>query len=88
MVSYDTFLFREYILANMRDLIWFWFFPLGGRYRVAAGKVCVETRVLPQFGKPVVLMTDCCRKRPEKPIEEPKHEELDVDSDIIITFRC
>jgi hypothetical protein len=53
---------------------------------VTAGKVCVEIKVLPQFGEPVVLMTDCCRKRPKKSIEKPNHEELNVNSNIIITF--
>jgi hypothetical protein len=75
-----------YIFANMRDLNWFWFLPLAGQYGVASGKVCVETKLLPQFGKPVVLMTDCCRKRSKKSLEEPKHEQLDVDNDIIITY--
>jgi hypothetical protein len=77
-----------YIFANMRDLNWFWFLPLSGQYGVAAGKVCVETKVLPQFGKPVVLMTDCCRKRPKKPIKKAKQEELNVNSNNILTFRC
>jgi hypothetical protein len=75
-----------YIFANMRDLNWFWFLPLGGQYGVAPANVSVETKVLPQFGTSVVLMTDCCRKRSKKSIEEPKHQELDVDSDIIVTF--
>jgi hypothetical protein len=74
-----------YIFANMRDLNWFWFLPLAGQYGVAPGKVDVQTKVLPQFGKPVVLMTDCCRKRLKKPIETPKHEVLDVDEDIIVS---
>jgi hypothetical protein len=52
---------------------------------VPAGKVTVETKVLPQFGKPEILMTDCCRRRPKKPVEKPKQEEVDADSDIIVT---
>ena len=55
-----------YIFANMRDLNWFWFLPLAGQYDVAPCKVGVETKVLPQFGKPAVLMADSCRKTTKK----------------------
>ncbi len=76
-----------YIFANMRDLNWFWFLPLAGQYGIASGKIEVETKVLPQVGKPEILMIDCCRKRRKRSIEvPPKQETLDVDDDIIVSF--
>ncbi|CAF4752161.1 unnamed protein product, partial [Rotaria socialis] len=45
---------------------WFWFLPLSGQYGVAAGRIRVETKDLPQIGRPVVLMTDPCRRRNRK----------------------
>ncbi|CAF1546852.1 unnamed protein product [Adineta ricciae] len=75
-----------YIFANMRDLNWFWFLPLAGQYGVAPGRVSVPTKVLPQYGKAVVLMTDCCLKRPNKPIEQPKHIQLNIDDGVISTY--
>ncbi|CAF3033736.1 unnamed protein product [Rotaria socialis] len=55
-----------YIFACLRDDNWFWFLPLSGQYGVAAGRIRVETKDLPQIGRPVVLMTDPYRRRNRK----------------------
>ena len=52
-----------YVLAALRDENCFWFLPLAGQYGVAPGKVRVETKALPQFGKDPILITDLCRRR-------------------------
>ncbi|CAF3719709.1 unnamed protein product [Rotaria sp. Silwood1] len=75
-----------YIFAAMRDQNWFWFLPFTGQYDVAAGRVHIATTALPRFGQPVVLITDCCRQRPKKQIVKAKQEEVNYDSDIIITY--
>ncbi|CAF1174383.1 unnamed protein product [Rotaria sp. Silwood1] len=49
-----------YIFGTLRDENWFWFLPLAGQYGIAAGRIHVETRVLPQFGRPETLITDLC----------------------------
>ncbi|CAF4877573.1 unnamed protein product, partial [Rotaria socialis] len=53
--------------------------PLAGQYGVAPGKIRVETRALPQFGRPEILITDLCRRR--KQTREP-HEEYDSNANI------
>ncbi len=58
-----------YVIADLRDHNWFWFLCLAGQYGVAAGRIHVDTKVLPQYGRPAVLMTDCCRQRLKKQIE-------------------
>ena len=66
-----------YIFACMRDDHWFWFLPLSGQYAVPAGKIHVETKVLPQFGRPAILMTTCCKRpkiNPEKNNQEETRE--------------
>ncbi|CAF3366139.1 unnamed protein product [Rotaria socialis] len=75
-----------YLFAGLRDSNWFWFLPFAGQYGVAAGRVHVETKALPKIGQPVVLMTDCCRRRPKKKIEKAKEEELNGRNDIIISY--
>ena len=52
-----------YIFGSLRDDNWFWFLPLAGQYGVAAGRIRVETKTLPSFGKPEVLIIDLCRRR-------------------------
>jgi hypothetical protein len=52
-----------YFLAALRDENCFWFLPLAGQYGIAAGKVQVQTKPLPQFGKQAILMTDVCQRR-------------------------
>lgn len=52
-----------YCFAGLRDDNWFWFLPLSGQYGIAAGNIQVETKKLPQFGKPAILVTDACRPR-------------------------
>ena len=63
-----------YIFASMRDDHWFWFLPLAGQYGVPPGRVHVDTKILPQHGRPVIRMTDCC-KRSKIEISKPKQEE-------------
>ena len=52
-----------YIFATMRDENWFWFLPFAGQYRVAPGKIEIETtRALPVYGKsPVLIIPNCQR---------------------------
>ena len=63
-----------YIFASMRDDHWFWFLPLSGQYGVPAGKVHVVTKVLPQFGRPAILMTACCKRSTIKPQKTNQEE--------------
>jgi hypothetical protein len=72
-----------YVFATLRDHNWFWFLCLAGQYGVAVGRIHVDTKVLPQDGRPAVLMTDCCRQRPKKPIERAKSKDSNFDNDII-----
>ena len=70
-----------YIFAALRDDHWFWFLPLSGQYGVAAGKVQTgSTRSLPIYGKPVILMTRPCQKRPAK-IETAKKQQQESSVD-------
>ncbi|CAF4806081.1 unnamed protein product, partial [Rotaria magnacalcarata] len=66
-----------YIIGTLRDENWFWFLPVAGQYGVAPGKIRVETRALPQFGRPEILITDLCRRR--KQTREPQ-ERYDNDA--------
>ena len=51
-----------FICAALRDDNWFWFLPFAGQYRIASGKVQVEsTRRLPMHGKPAILITTPCK---------------------------
>ena len=53
-----------YLLASLRDDHWFWYLPLAGQYRVAAGKVEIDTtKTLPSYGKPPILVTNLCRRK-------------------------
>ena len=72
-----------YIFANLRDDSWFWFLPLAGQYGVAAGKIRVEGKILPQFGKKQALITDICRRKSrvaEKKVETPREIGTDITS--------
>ena len=51
------------ISASLRDDDWFWFLPVAGQYGIALGRVEVETKTLPQFGKTPILLTNMCRQR-------------------------
>ncbi|CAF1307389.1 unnamed protein product [Rotaria sordida] len=66
-----------YIFASLRDDHWFWFLPLAGQYGVAPGRVHVETKNLPQLGKPMVLITDVCRRRIRK-VEPTESKAVDL----------
>jgi hypothetical protein len=55
-----------YIFGTLRDENWFWFLPLAGQYGVAAGRIHIETRVLPKFGYPSILISDICKRRKNK----------------------
>ena len=74
-----------YIFGTLRDENWFWFLPLAGQYGVAAGRIHVETRDLPQFGYPNILITDLCRRRKVKSKEEPVHDR-NVNDDILTSY--
>jgi hypothetical protein len=50
-----------YMCAGMRDEGCFWFLPLAGQYGVSHGRIQVETKTLPQYGRPPTLVTDLCR---------------------------
>ncbi|CAF3619419.1 unnamed protein product [Rotaria socialis] len=47
-----------YIFAGLRDENCFWFLPLAGQYGVAAGRIRVETKELPKYGKSPIFITD------------------------------
>jgi hypothetical protein len=51
------------VFASLRDDDWFWFLPVAGQYGIALGRVQVETKTLPQFGKTPILLTSMCRQR-------------------------
>jgi hypothetical protein len=51
------------VLACLRDDHWFWFLPLAGQYGIALGRVQIEHKNLPQFGRTPILITDLCRER-------------------------
>ncbi|CAF1258055.1 unnamed protein product [Rotaria magnacalcarata] len=70
-----------YIFACLRDDNWFWFLPLSGQYGIAPGRIRVETKDLPQIGRPVVLMIDPCRSRTRNTeLAEPKAVDLVIVS--------
>jgi hypothetical protein len=52
-----------YIFGTLRDENWFWFLPLAGQYGIAAGRIHIDTRTLPQFGNPEMRIIDICRQR-------------------------
>lgn len=52
-----------YLMSSLRDENWFWFLPLAGQYGVAAGRIHVQTKSLPQFGRESVLITDICHRK-------------------------
>ncbi|CAF4725969.1 unnamed protein product [Rotaria socialis] len=51
------------VFACLRDDDWLWFLPLAGQYGIALGRVQVEAKTLPQFGKTPILLTSMCRRR-------------------------
>ncbi|CAF1216522.1 unnamed protein product [Adineta ricciae] len=51
------------VFACLRDDDWFWFLPIAGQYGIALGRVQVEAKTFPQFGKSPILLTDACRRR-------------------------
>jgi hypothetical protein len=75
-----------YVFANLRDHNWFWFLSFAGQYGVAAGRIHVDTKVLPQYGRPAVLMTDCCPQRRKKQMEKAKSEDSKFDIEIITSY--
>ncbi|CAF2833113.1 unnamed protein product [Rotaria sp. Silwood2] len=56
------------VFACLRDDDWFWFLPLAGQYGIALGRVQVETKTLPQFGKAPILLTSEQDKVPQQVI--------------------
>ncbi|CAF1209752.1 unnamed protein product [Adineta steineri] len=67
-----------YIFAALRDENCFWFLPLAGQYGVAAGRIRVETKELPQYGKSPVFITDLCKRRVHQ--EFNNRNELNMDN--------
>ena len=72
-----------YIAAGLRDENCFWFLPLAGQYGVAAGRIRVETKELPQFGKPAIFVTDVCKRGSHQ--EFNNQNELDMDHPQILS---
>ncbi len=70
-----------YVFAVLRDDHWFWFLPMAGQYGVAPGRIQIEsTKSLPEFGKPVILMTRPCKRRRAKiEISKKQQQESSVD---------
>ena len=78
-----------YIFAVLRDDHWFWFLPFAGQYGVAPGRVKVETtKVLPTYGKPVILMTDpCVRRRTDNgPVKQNHINSTEFNGTITMAF--
>lgn len=70
-----------YILAALRDENCFWFLPFAGQYGVPAGRVRVETKELPTYGKSPVFITDVCQRRVHELFNN--HTELNLANSII-----
>ena len=64
------------VLVCLRDDNWFWFLPLAGQYGIALGRVQVETKTLPQFGKTPILLTSMCRRRKQTYSDMSIHREV------------
>jgi hypothetical protein len=77
-----------YIFAALRDDHWFWFLPVCGQYGVAPGRIQIETkRALPLYGKPIILMTDPCKRRRTKNDKvEQKQNKLNASKEIITSY--
>jgi hypothetical protein len=73
-----------YIFGTLRDDNWFWFLPLAGQYGVAAGRIRIETRELPQYGLPNILITDVCKRRIVK--NKQSNRIINTDNNIITTY--
>ncbi|UJR32329.1 hypothetical protein I4U23_019793 [Adineta vaga] len=74
-----------YIFGTLRDENWFWFLPLAGQYGIAAGRIHVDTRTLPKFGNPNILITDLCRRRKVN-TEKNKLREQTINIDVLSTY--
>ena len=70
------------VFSCLRDDDWFWFLPLAGQYGIALGRVQVETKILPQFGKTPILLTCMCRKSNHTKRSQAYYE-MNMRSDII-----
>lgn len=46
------------VVACLRDDYWFWFLPLSGQYGIPFGRINVESKTIPQFGRKPVLLDD------------------------------
>jgi hypothetical protein len=71
------------VFACLRDDDWFWFFPVAGQYGIALGRVEVETKILPQFGKTPMLLTNMCRQRKKRRKQSHKYWNTNRHQDII-----
>lgn len=67
-----------YLLGTLRDDNWFWFMPLAGQYGIAHGRIQVETKELPQYGKPPIILTDVCRRRTKPARESDDKSSIDT----------
>ena len=72
------------IFACLRDDDWFWFFPVAGQYGIALGRIEVETKILPQFGKTPILLTNMCRQRKNTRKQSQKYWNTDRHEDIVL----
>ena len=52
-----------YILAALRDENCFWFLPVAGQYGIAVEQIQTRGKILPQYGKSPVLITNICCTR-------------------------
>lgn len=67
-----------YVFGCLRDEHWFWFLPLAGQYGVAAGRIQIDMKVLPQLGQPPILITDMCTQRKRKKAQDAEHVEPEI----------
>lgn len=71
------------VLVCLRDDDWFWFLPVAGQYGIPLGRVQVETKILPQLGRPPMLLTNICRSSNSK--ESKKKQCTKNNKDNMIT---
>ncbi|CAF1664309.1 unnamed protein product, partial [Didymodactylos carnosus] len=69
-----------YVIANLRDDGWLWFFPFAGQYGIPPGRI---ERIKPiTVGKGHLLMTECCcpRKADVLPFTTDNDNKMETES--------
>jgi len=74
-----------YIFGTLRDDNWFWFLPLAGQYGIAAGRIHIDTKILPKFGQPEMRITDICRRRKDT-TKDNKQTDSNINMDAMTMY--